>query len=224
MSKQRNKASRTSALSTELFVTTALQLAEEVGGLQKLSLRQLGKAMNIDPTAVYRYFPSKDDLVMAMGQRLLQEMLPSAEELAGDWRVRITAMAHRAHQVFTTYPLITVGLSSSTYVDTPAYDRLVEVGYQALSDAGLSDAHVVQFFELLYAFTAGIGVLDATFGNDQAAGKAATKDRYTQLSPEAFPNIRRLAHLALPDGDAILQLGLTVYLNSIEFYASSTPE
>lgn len=224
MSKKQNKTKRTTKLSTDLFVTTALQLAEEAGGLQNLSLRQLGKALNIDPTAVYRYFPSKDDLVLAMAQRILQDMLPNDEELAGDWRTRLTAMAHRAHRVFNAYPLLTIDLSSTSYINTPADNRLVEVGYQALSDAGLSDEHVVQFFELLFAFTVGLGVLDSAYGTDREAGKVIARNRYAQLSSKDFSSISRLASLAVPDSDITFQLGLMVYLNAIEVYANMTSE
>ncbi|WP_405107129.1 TetR/AcrR family transcriptional regulator [Phaeobacter sp. BS52] len=63
------------SLSTELILDTALTLAEEVGSLEKLSLRKIGKALNADPTAIYRYFRSKNELLQAMADRIYSRML-----------------------------------------------------------------------------------------------------------------------------------------------------
>ncbi|MEO1646597.1 MAG: helix-turn-helix domain-containing protein, partial [Chloroflexota bacterium] len=101
MSKQRDQKNRNSALSAELFLTTALQLAEEAGDVQKISLRQLGKALNVDPTAVYRYFPSKGALVDAMHKRIVSSLLPEDDLLTGDWRERITVLARQAYRVLS---------------------------------------------------------------------------------------------------------------------------
>ncbi|MEL7235986.1 MAG: helix-turn-helix domain-containing protein, partial [Chloroflexota bacterium] len=113
MSKHRAKNKQTPDLSTDLFLTTALQLAEEAGGIQQVSLRKLGKALNVDPTAVYRYFPNKEALVTAMVERIMHTCLPDDEQMEGDWRVRLTALAQRAHNVFSTYPALTIHLPSS---------------------------------------------------------------------------------------------------------------
>lgn len=222
MNKQHAQNKPTQTLSADLFLKTALQLAEESGGLQKLSLRQLGKAMDVDPTAVYRYFRSKDELVAAMAERIVYDLLPTDEELAGDWRVRVTALAHHARRVFTAYPLLSIDLPSSPYIQSPAGDQLLEIGYQALTEAGLSDDYVVYFHELLYTFTMGMSQLDAQLGVNFEAERALIRDHATKLPAVDFPNLNRLAPLVFADSDIVFQLGLDIYLNAIESYANGS--
>lgn len=224
MSEKRVKNKPTSELSADLFVMTALQLAEEAGGIQKLSMRKLGKALKVDPTAVYRYFPSKDALVNAMGERIVHDFLPSDEEMKGDWRNRLTALAQRAYNVFSTYPALTIHLPSSPYIQTPVGDRLIEMGYQALTDAGLNDEQVILFHETLYTLAFGGGQLDAQFFGDLEKERRVMRTRAASVSSEDFPNMRRLAHLVVADNEVVFQLMLQLYLNAIETYAMRNAE
>ncbi len=207
-----------------MFLTTALQLAEEAGGMHKLSMRKLGKALNVDPTAVYRYFPSKEALVTAMGERMVAALLPADEDLQGDWRARLVALARQAHHVFSTYPVLTQHLASSPYLRTAVGDRLIEVGYQALTEAGLSDEHVVLFHEILYTFALGIGQMDAQPAPNLEDERRVMRTHAASLSAEAFPNARRLAPLIIAESDDVFQLVLEIYLNAVETYASGPTE
>ena len=199
-------------LSATLFLTTALQLAEQSGDIQKLSLRNLGKALGVDPTAVYRYFPSKADLVDAMIQRLMLDFFPNDEEMKGDWRVRLTALAQRARLVFFTYPSVSIQLPSSPYARTPVVDRLTEIGYAALKEAGLSDEHVVLFHDILYTFALGMGQCEAQYEENLDAEAPVMPHSQSTLSSEDFPNVYRLARLMDTDSDVVFQLILDIYL------------
>ena len=48
---------------------------------------KLGRALGADPTAVYRHFASKDDLILAIADHLIEEAMdgPARARLAG-WR------------------------------------------------------------------------------------------------------------------------------------------
>ncbi|MEL6407644.1 MAG: TetR/AcrR family transcriptional regulator [Chloroflexota bacterium] len=222
MSKQHDQKNRNPALSAELFLTTALQLAEEAGDVQKISLRQLGKALNVDPTAVYRYFPSKGALVDAMHKRIVSSLLPEDDLLTGDWQERITVLARQAYRVLSTYPALTIHLPSSPYILTPVGDRWMEIGYQALTDAGLSDEHVVLFHEILYTAIFGIGQIDAQL--DIENERSTMRKHIETLPSAAFPNIHRLAHLIVADTDAVFELVLEIYLKAVASYSSGTAD
>lgn len=219
MNKETEQNKRATELSAELFLTTALQLAEQSGDMQKVSLRGLGKALNVDPTAVYRYFPNKAALVEAMMKRLMVDFLPSDEELEGDWRARLTALLRHAYQVFSTYPALTIRLPSSPDARIPVVARLTELGLEALKDAGLSDEHVVLFHELLYIFALGIGQVDAQYEEDLEGEKRVMRDYAATLAADDFPNFRGLAHLMVAENEDMFQLVLEIYLNAIERYA-----
>ncbi len=214
-----------SVLSTELILTTALRLAEQAGGLDKLSLRQVGKDLAVDPTAIYRYFRSKDELVATMVDRIVTEMLPAEEELTGDWRSRLTALAEHARRVFTAYPSLTIvvaSLHTTMNIDTAVSTRQLEIGYAALTEAGLSDYDVVHFYDGLFTFILGFGFVDASFGANPDEGRAALRDRYAELATQRFPNLSRVAAIAHPNTDAVFRFILASYLDTIERYAATT--
>ncbi|MEO1668400.1 MAG: TetR/AcrR family transcriptional regulator [Chloroflexota bacterium] len=224
MSEKQSQNKPMPELSASVFVTTALQLAEQSGGMQTLSMRKLGNALGVDATAVYRYFPNKAALVEAMMQQLAHGFVPSSKELDGDWRVRLTALARRAYRIFSTYPSLTIHLPSSPYIRSPIGDQLMEIGYKALVDAGLSDEHVVLFHELLYTFVLGMGQVNAQFEDTLETERRLTREHVATISTEDFPNLHQLAHLMVVDSEPAFQLMLEIYLNAVEAYASGTPE
>ena len=52
-------------------MTESLRLLD-TGGVAGFSMPKLGRALGADPTAVYRHFASKDDLVLAIADRLIE--------------------------------------------------------------------------------------------------------------------------------------------------------
>ncbi|MEM6280852.1 MAG: TetR/AcrR family transcriptional regulator [Chloroflexota bacterium] len=222
MSEQPSQNKPAPELSADLFLRTALRLAEQSGGAQKLSLRNLGKALNVDPTAVYRYFPSKAAMVDAMMKRLGYDFLPDEAEMQGDWRARLTALARRAYTVFSTYPSLSIHLPSSPYIRTEISDQLTELAYEALKEAGLHDEHVVVFHEVLYTLALGIGQVDAQFDEDLENEKRMMREHIATISPETFPNVHRMAPLMVVQSEAVFQLTLEMYLNAVESYASGS--
>jgi TetR/AcrR family tetracycline transcriptional repressor len=65
------------SLSRERVLAAALQLAG--AGLEAVSMRALGAALGVDPTAVYRYFRTKDELLEAMADAVVASDRPFAE-------------------------------------------------------------------------------------------------------------------------------------------------
>src|SRR6059058_5689494 len=63
---------RRGTLTPDRIVTESLRLLD-TAGVAGFSMPKLGRALGADPTAVYRHFASKDDLVLAIADRLIAE-------------------------------------------------------------------------------------------------------------------------------------------------------
>src|SRR5689334_21856758 len=72
--RRRRGGLRRGTLTPELIVTESLRLLD-AQGVAGFSMPNLGRALGADPTAVYRHFASKDDLVLAIADRLIEEAI-----------------------------------------------------------------------------------------------------------------------------------------------------
>src|SRR5438045_2605106 len=78
---------RKRTISEEAIVVAALELVEE-HGLDGLTMRALGKRLGVEGMAVYTYFASKEELLDAVGERVL-DSLAAEWDRSLDWRERI---------------------------------------------------------------------------------------------------------------------------------------
>jgi len=72
---------RRGSLTPERIVDASLELLDKQG-VAGFSLPKLGRVLGADPTAVYRHFASKDDLVLAIADRLIAESMAGMEPRA----------------------------------------------------------------------------------------------------------------------------------------------
>src|SRR6516162_2826538 len=77
-SPKQKRGLRRGSLTKEIIVSESLRLLDE-GGIDGFSLPKLGRALGADQTAVYRHFASKDDLVLAIADRLIAEAMTGFE-------------------------------------------------------------------------------------------------------------------------------------------------
>ncbi|HEY2594386.1 MAG TPA: helix-turn-helix domain-containing protein, partial [Chloroflexota bacterium] len=57
-----------------MILAESMRLLDE-DGIDGFSLPKLGRALGADQTAVYRHFASKDDIVVALADRLIEEAM-----------------------------------------------------------------------------------------------------------------------------------------------------
>ncbi|MEU2788478.1 TetR/AcrR family transcriptional regulator [Streptomyces sp. NPDC007100] len=71
---------------------TALDLLNQ-SGLDALTMRRLADAMEVRAGALYRYFATKQDLLTAMAERMMEGVTEAAVADGGDWSEQLTALA-----------------------------------------------------------------------------------------------------------------------------------
>jgi AcrR family transcriptional regulator len=85
----------TTTLSRDRIVAEAVALADEEG-LDGVSMRRLAQRLSVDPMSLYNHVGDKDDLLDAMADAVVAEIVPPAR--TGDWPtdLRATILAARA--------------------------------------------------------------------------------------------------------------------------------
>jgi len=88
-------------LSRERILAKALELVDK-DGVDALSMRALGDALEVSAMSLYRYVPSKADLVDAIQEAVLSEMrLP---KLKGPWPDAVKALARTFRTTLAQHP------------------------------------------------------------------------------------------------------------------------
>src|SRR5215510_10928929 len=93
---------RRGSLTPEAIVAESLRLLDTEGA-DGFSLPRLGRALGADPTAVYRHFASKGDLVLAIADHLIEEAMAGLSP--GDcWVDTVIETMVRLRQTYRSHP------------------------------------------------------------------------------------------------------------------------
>jgi AcrR family transcriptional regulator len=142
----RSRTPRDAALSPEAIVERALEFIEREG-TGALTVRRLGAELGVDPTAFYRHFRDKDDLVLACMDRAEQgayESLVARTDLSS-WRNKLRAVADENWRMSETYPAIYAAAFART-TGGSGERGMVEFLLDAIAELGLDRAATVLFY------------------------------------------------------------------------------
>ncbi|MER5972156.1 TetR/AcrR family transcriptional regulator [Streptomyces sp. NPDC002055] len=129
---------RPSRLDRARTVQTALDLLNQ-SGLDALTMRRLADAMGVQAGALYRYFATKQDLLTAMAERMMDgasDAVTAADD--GDWAGQLTALARAMRTALLSHrdgARVFAGTHSNGENTLGFADALVGV----LRDAGFPD-------------------------------------------------------------------------------------
>lgn len=192
-------------LTREDFLQAAFRLAD-ANGLPALTMRALGDHLGVDPTAVYRHFPSRERLVDAMLDRILAEAaLNPGPNLSP--RERAVSIARNARQAFRAHPNIAGALASATG-DFPSGLTITRLMVSALREMGLRGEHLVRMYQTFEGYILGSSVFDTggypeTFQIRQARYRFLGEPEFTEVATSA-ENVERVTEDAYLDTIDIL--------------------
>jgi AcrR family transcriptional regulator len=134
---------RRGSLTRELLVKESLRLLD-TDGVTGFSLPKLGRALGADPTAIYRHFASKDDLVLAIADALIEEA--SAGLTPGPcWVGTLDEVARRIRRTYLAHPAA-ASLCSYRVTQGPAEMRVVDMIIGAVLAAGFAGAEAATVY------------------------------------------------------------------------------
>src|ERR1700750_1100184 len=133
----------------ERIVEESLRLLD-TGGVAGFSMPKLARALGADPTAVYRHFASKDDLVLAIADRLIEEAMDGLP--AHDcWVETGLDSPRRLRRPYPAHPAAP-SLSSFRTSGRPAEMRVVDRTLEAVMAAGYEGLEAAVIYRALGDF------------------------------------------------------------------------
>lgn len=167
---------RRGSLTREKIVRESLRLLD-AEGIAGFSLPKLGRALGTDPTAIYRHFASKDELVLAIADLLIQES--SAGLVPGDcWLDTLTESTRRLRDTYLAHPAA-ASLSACRTTQGPAEMRIVNIIIGAVLAAGFEGAEAATVYRAIADFALSWAGGEAAFLALPALLQKADRDAWT---------------------------------------------
>ena len=222
---------RRPALTRDQVLTTALKIIDE-GGVEALSMRRLGQALDRNPMAIYRHAADKDALLDAVVEQVLSELVVPREP-DDDWETTLRRTAHAFRRLALAHPnlvplLVTRPLSGPLAQRPLGTLRPLEELLELFITAGFDQHGALHAARLFNGFLYGHALHEL---QERVHDPDETDDVLRlglhRLPIKQFPRLRSLAAvLATYDGAAELDEGLTIVLAGLrsQLLTSSAPD
>ena len=162
--------------------------------------------------AIYHHFENRDELLEAIGDRLLEPL--NELELSGNWRQACARFATALRDVAVARPA-TFKLVGLQPLDTPSALRPVERLLDLLLSQGFAPADALAIYRATVSYARGYALSEATGFTVDAAAPAGRR-RLAALPRGEFPilagSVRRMRAL---DPDSAYHLGLNALLTGL---------
>jgi TetR/AcrR family transcriptional regulator, tetracycline repressor protein len=201
-------------LNEEAIVLAALRLLEH-SGAQALTIRGVARELGADPTALYRHFRNKSEMLGAVADRLLADV--AGPPAGAPWREALEQVALQLDQVLQRHSGAIELLAESDY--TPTTTSLLERTVAHLMGAGLPAP---------LAGDAVRAVVTLVFGHavelvaDEGDGFWPELLAIAQ-PPAAYPAIHADAGGWSADADSHLRRQLAIVLDGVAAQLGATP-
>jgi len=195
-------------LTRDLIVDRALALIEREGP-DALSMRRLGSALGVEAMAIYHHFENREELLGAIGDRLLEPL--NELELGKGWREACRRFATTLRDLAVARPA-TFELVGLQPFGTPSALRPVERLLDVLLSDGFTAPDALAIYRATVSYARGYALSEATgFTVDAAA--AAGRRRLAALPREEFPILTgRIGEMRALDRDSAYESGLDALL------------
>jgi AcrR family transcriptional regulator len=205
------------SLTRELLVRESLRLLDS-DGVPGFSLPKLGRALGADPTAIYRHFASKDDLVLAIAEAMIEEACADLEP-AECWVETLREIALRARRSCLAHPAA-ASITTCRTTQGPAEMRTVDMIIGALHQAGFTgrEAALVYraFGDFALYWAGGEGSFLALDEKAQRKDRDAWTRAYLVADRAVYPDIWRVREeLPAVADDEIFETILSLVLGGI---------
>jgi AcrR family transcriptional regulator len=183
------------SLTREIIVKAALVVSER-DGYEGLTFQALGAELDAHPTAIYRHFRDKDELMRALIEAIHGETLATLGPTTADWAGDLRALALAVRDSFLRHPAVGQ-IAAVRTTRGPHEFEVVERIIGCLRRAGFGDREAGRLYRIFADFTLGYAAVDAGLAALQSATREgdleAWKVQYQALPADRFPNLTAVA-------------------------------
>jgi AcrR family transcriptional regulator len=183
-------------------------------GTEALTMRRLAEELGMGTMALYRYFPSKNDLMDAAIDLAAREIeLPEPD--AAPWKEQLAGLARALFQAGLRHPIL-----ARERFDRPLQSAgamlVTDRAMALLLEAGLSKRNAVAAFKALLVHTLGAAAFAASEGRPEVRHNAT--ERHATLPAEQVPTMAAVADELTEalGSDQAFEFGLAALLDGIE--------
>jgi AcrR family transcriptional regulator len=202
-----------------------LDVAEHIAateGIQALTMRRLGEALQADHTAVYRHFRNKDELLFGVADRLFG--IGPELDLSKGWRQALREQIEYGLSRYRVHPEL-AQLMAAQPDTTENLIRLIDRGLEALQSAGLSLEEASRLYFVIENHVVGTGLYYSLVDHSKdlrLIDPAVVRRIYAGLPAGQFPRASAAAPYLFPDPEETFQLATELLLDSIERWIEET--
>ncbi|WP_035856225.1 TetR/AcrR family transcriptional regulator C-terminal domain-containing protein [Cryptosporangium arvum] len=220
---------REGSLSRERIVDAAVRIAD-ADGMTELSMRRVAAELGVATMALYRYVPSKEDLITLMLDAVFGtvELIPEPQPVG--WRARLDSIARIQWAAYKQHPWMAGALSFSRPQLVPRGMVHTEYAMATLHEAGLEPAEYLNGAVSLFNHVRGMAMV---FADEQRAiqDTGLSADEWMQGNDSYYLEVMatgRFPMMALvstiPEDvltlESLFEFGLARYLDGLEVLIS----
>jgi TetR/AcrR family transcriptional regulator, tetracycline repressor protein len=200
-------------------VTHAGLTLVNAGGLESLTLRQLGDELNVRAATLYWHFQSKEELIDEMATTVLAEGAPLLvpRTSAADWRVWATSFGVGFRKTLLAYRDGARMVAGSRLTDTRFMKTMERIAAKLIG-GGFTLRQAVVLLSTIYNYTLSFVMEEqAVFPRRrQRSSQYDIAERNARLDPEEFPLLRRAGPILFDRFDRRYKEGLALVIRGGE--------
>ncbi|QMU70790.1 TetR/AcrR family transcriptional regulator [Streptacidiphilus sp. P02-A3a] len=206
------------SLNQQVITEAALRICDRAG-IDALTFDALGRELDAHPTAIYRHFRDKDELLLALTDALHAQATAGGLPVTDDWARDLRAVAHRIRGAFMAHPQVGQLVAARTARRQHEFE-VVEYILGCMRRAGLSDRDAARcyrvFADAVLAYASMEATLHALDAPTREADLRSWEVEYRALPADRFPNLAALLDEIPPlDSADNFELAVDLLIDSI---------
>ncbi len=203
-------------LTRERVLRAAMTLAD-ADGIDRLSMRRLGRELGVEAMSLYNHVANKDDLLDGIVDFVLGEIyLPTPGE---DWEEAMRKRAASARTVFSRHPWA-IGLLEARHADSSP----MRLGYYdsvlgTLREAGFGPRPAMRAFSIIDSFLYGFILQEQSLAFDSPESLDEVGADLLRQMAEQYPHLTEATRHAMESGydfETEFEFGLDLIIEALE--------